>query len=165
MSEATSAPRTIETATGQHDEHEWDAEVFRHAGAKAVLGRVLIEIGETDQATICLREALEAVPRDLPTLAGLCRAAPAEAESALIRLLEHDDNNDNMLALHHTLIGLLIGRGNFAAAARRIRDLTASRKANVDTGLLAMQAAVGAGNWIEATLLFDATAGHLPRNA
>lgn len=136
-----------------------------HAGAKSALGRALLELGKAEQATTCLLEALETMPHDLPTLTGLSRAAPSEAEAVLTKLVDEDSDRQDALGLHHTLISLLIARGDFAGATSRIRRLATQGVANMDTSLLAVQAAVGTGNWAEATSLFNATTSHLPRHA
>jgi len=140
------------------------------AHAKSLLGRALLELGKTEQAATCLREAMESQPRDLPTLAGLSRAAPGEAEAALTRLIAEDEDATDPatrvdINLYHSLIALLITRGDHAGATERIRQLAANGKANLDTSLLAVQAAVGTGNWSEVTSLFNTATSHLPRNA
>lgn len=139
-----------------------------NAVAKSMLGRALLELGKVEQADACLREALEMMPHDLATLTGLARVAPDQAEAALTSFLDDAapvNDLHNEIGIHHLLISLLIGRGEYEGATRRIRDLVSRGRATVDTSLLAVQAAVNTGNWVEATSLFNTTTRHLPRHA
>ncbi|EGO94355.1 MULTISPECIES: lipopolysaccharide assembly protein LapB [unclassified Acidiphilium] len=142
----------------------------RNSTAKSILGRALLELGHIDDAATCLREVLDEMPSNFLALAGLCRSAPAEAEDTLRNILqdsdeEHSDRPQDDLRLRHLLISVLIERGAYTEATDQIRRLVAEGRANLDTSLLAVQAAVGTGNWDEATLLFSDNTRNLPRHA
>ncbi|MHB1302467.1 MAG: tetratricopeptide repeat protein [Acidiphilium sp.] len=133
-----------------------------NAEAKSLLGLVLLALGRTEQAAICLREAFGQMPTHMPTLQGLSRAAPDEAEAA-IRGMIAEGNMD--IAIHNALIALMIQKGDCAAAEDEIRQLDAVGRADAETGLLAVRAAIGTGHWDDATALFNQATGHLPRHA
>lgn len=141
-----------------------------NAVAKSMLGRALLALGKGEQAGACLLEALDKMPRDLVTLRALSQIAPGEVEAALGTLLaaecaDTSDDMDDNIELEHLLISLMIARGDCAAATDRIKDIVRDGKATLDTGLLAVQAAINTGDWSEATSLFNTTTSHLPRHA
>jgi predicted Zn-dependent protease len=142
----------------------------RNATAKSILGRALLELGHVSDAATCLREALDDMPANFEALAGLSRSAPAEAEDALRGVLRENDagsdsSREDDLKLRHLFISVLIERGSYKDATDQIRRLVADGRADLDTSLLAVQAAVGTGNWDEATSLFSNNTRNLPRHA
>lgn len=142
----------------------------RNSTAKSILGRALLELGHVADAATCLREALADMPANFEALAGLSRSAPAEAEEALHGILHHgeasdDGSGEDDLRLRHLYISVLIDRGAYKDATDQIRRLVADGRADLDTSLLAVQAAVGTGNWEVATTLFSDNTRNLPRHA
>lgn len=133
-----------------------------NTAAKSLLGLVLLELGQTEEAAICLRDALGGQPGHLPTLRGLARAAPADAEAAIRALIF---GGDASIEIHNMLILLLLEQNNIVAATEEIGRLVACGRADAQTGLLAIRAAVDTGNWGEATSLFNEATAHLPRHA
>lgn len=142
----------------------------RNATAKSILGRALLELGHVSDAATCLREALDDMPANFEALAGLSRSAPTEAEDALRGILQDSDagsdsSREDDLRLRHLFISVLIERGAYKDATDQIRRLVAEGRADLDTSLLAVQAAVGTGDWDEATSLFSNNTRNLPRHA
>lgn len=133
-----------------------------NAGAKSLLGQALLELGQIEQAAICLREALVDLPNDITTLTALTRACPADAEAVLRAIIAEGNASTTM---RNCLIGVLLAQKNIEAATAEIRNLTIAGQADAQTGLLAVQAAIDSEDWSQAQLLFNKTTGHLPRHA
>ncbi|MGC9269736.1 tetratricopeptide repeat protein [Acidiphilium sp.] len=141
-----------------------DAVIADHtnAPAKSLLGQALLELGQTEQAAICLREAMAKMPGDMPTLNALTRAAPADAEVMIREAIAsgHDD-----VRMRNALVGVLLKRGDSAGADIEIRNLTVRGEADAQTEILAIQSAIESGHWSEAAALFHKSTAHLPRHA
>ncbi len=133
-----------------------------NAPAKSLLGQALLELGQTEQAAICLREALADLPTDMPGLAALTRAAPADAVAILRAAIAsgHDD-----VGMRNALVGALLELGDSGAADLEIKAMTVRGVADTQTGILAVQSAIKSGRWTEATELFSKSTAHLPRHA
>ncbi|MBW4034431.1 MAG: tetratricopeptide repeat protein [Proteobacteria bacterium] len=130
--------------------------------AKSVLGQALLELGQTEQAAICLRDALADMPTDMSSLTALTRAAPADAVAMIRAAIAAGSDNAGM---RNALIGALLEASDTDAADIEIRAMTVGGLANAQTGILAIQSAVKSGRWTEATELFGKSTAHLPRHA
>lgn len=140
------------------------------ATAKSMLGRALIELGHDEDGNVCLREALVDMPDNLQALAALARTSPGEAEAAINAALDRlglclEVDQVRRLKLSHILISILLARGAYADASVCISGLVADGIADLDTCLLAVQAAGSTGNWEEATALFNSTTRSLRHHA
>ncbi|HQT85232.1 MAG: hypothetical protein B7Z58_08555 [Acidiphilium sp. 37-64-53] len=133
-----------------------------NASAKSVLGQALLELGQTEQAAICLRDALADLPTDMPSLTALARAAPADAVAMIRAAIASGSDN---VGIRNALITALLETSDTDAADIEIRTMTVRGEADADTGILAVQSAVKSGRWTEATELFSKSTAHLPRHA
>jgi predicted TPR repeat methyltransferase len=89
-----------------------------HAGAKALLGAVLLELGRTEDAQACLAEALVAQPQDLNTRLALARAQEMRGEwrAALATLEAGIALLPRLVRLRTAAILLLVKQQAFAEA-------------------------------------------------
>ena len=124
------------------------------AEAKSLLGCALVELGKADQAAICLREALRAMPTHTPTLLALARAAPADAEFVLRARIAAGCSS---ALFRNALIRVLLVRQDLDAAHTEMNILFKSGEADIETRLLAVEAAGLAGNWAQAATFCDNT--------
>ncbi|MCF3946523.1 tetratricopeptide repeat protein [Acidiphilium iwatense] len=123
-----------------------------NAGAKSLLGRALLELGRVEQATICLREACAAIPAHAPTRLALARAVPEEADSILrtgIALAPTE------IAFRNALIRALLAQDQLESAQIEIKSTVDSGTCDIETRLLAIEAATHSADWAEAARLCD----------
>ena len=122
------------------------------AEAKSLLGRALLELGRTDQAAICLREACQAMPTHAPTRLALARAVPDHAESILRSGIAAAPSD---IALRNALIRVLLAQDAVEAAQTELATAIDAGCRDFETQLLAIEVAARVANWAEAARLCE----------
>ena len=122
------------------------------AEAKSLLGRALLELGRKEQAAICLREACNAMSTHTPTRLAFARASPEEAGSILRAGIAAAPSD---IALRNALIRALLAQDELEAAQNEVKATIDSGCCDIETRLLAIEAAARTANWAEAARLCD----------